>query len=99
MSHQVTAVRAYAAIFAALLALTAITAAVAFLDLGPMNNVVALGIAVLKATLVVLYFMHAKDSPRMTGVVIAAAILWLVILVGLTLADYSGRGWLGIPGR
>ncbi len=99
MSHQVTAVRTYAAIFAALLALTAITAAVAFLDLGPMNNVVALGIAVLKATLVVLYFMHAKDSPRMTGVVIAAAVLWLAILVGLTLADYSGRGWLGIPGR
>ena len=98
MSHQVTAVRTYAAIFAALLALTAITAAVAFLDLGPMNNAVAIGIAVLKATLVVLYFMHAKDSPRMTGVVISAALLWLVILVGLTLADYSGRGWLGIPG-
>jgi len=99
MSHQVTAVRTYAAIFAALLVLTAVTAAVAFVDLGPMNNVVALGIAVLKATLVVLYFMHAKDSPRMTGVVMAAAVLWLVLLVGLTLADYSGRGWLGIPGR
>ena len=98
-SDHVVPVRVYVAVFAALLILTAITTAVAFRDLGPFNNVVALGIAVLKATLVILFFMHVKYSTRLTAIVVAASICWLVILFALTLADYWARGWLGVPGR
>lgn len=99
MSHQVVPVRTYVLIFAALLLLTATTTIVAFQDLGPLNNLVAMGIAVIKATLVVLYFMHAKGSPRLTKLVIAAALLWLVLLFALTLGDYVSRDWLGVPGK
>ena len=99
MSHQVVPVRTYVMIFAVLLALTATTTLVAFRDLGPLNNLAALGIAVIKATLVVLYFMHARGSTRMTKLVIAAALAWLLMLFVLTLGDYFTRGWLGVPGR
>lgn len=99
MSHQVVPVRTYFLIFAALLALTATTTIVAFQDLGPLNNLMAIGIAVIKAVLVVLYFMHAKGSPRLTKLVIAAALAWLVLLFALTLGDYLSRGWLGVPGK
>jgi cytochrome c oxidase subunit IV len=77
------------------MAFTAITVAVAFLDLGPLNNVVMLGIALAKATLVVLYFMHVKYSTRMIPVVVGVGIFWLLVLFGLTMSDYLSRGWLG----
>jgi cytochrome c oxidase subunit IV len=96
-SPHVAAVRTYALVFGALLVMTAITTVVASRDLGPLNNAVALGIAVLKASLVVLYFMHAKGSPRLTKLVIAAALLWLALLFGLTLVDYATREPVGPP--
>ena len=92
LSHPVVPVRTYLLILGALLLLTAITTAVALWNLGSLNDVVAMGIAVLKAALVVLYFMHAKDSPPLTKLVIAAALLWLLILFALTLGDYATRG-------
>ena len=79
--------------FAALMVLTAVTVWVAFYDLGVLNTVIAMTIAVVKATLVVLYFMHLRYSSRLTQVVAAAAILWFVILIVLTLADYFTRTW------
>ncbi len=63
---------------------------------GPLNAVLALTIAVIKATLVVLYFMHVRYSPRLIGLVIAAALFWLAILFALTISDYSTRGWLPV---
>ena len=96
---HVVPVGVYLAVFAALLALTAATTAAASHDLGPLNNVVALGIATLKATLVVLFFMHARYGTRLTPLVIAAGLFWLVILIALSLTDYLTRGWLGVPGR
>ena len=89
----------YVAVFAALLILTAMTTAAAFQDLGPLNNVVALGIAALKATLVVLFFMHVRYGTRLIPLVVAAGLFWLVILIALSLTDYLTRGWLGVPGR
>ena len=89
----------YIAVFAALLVLTAATTAAAFYDLGPMNNVVALGIAGLKATLVVLYFMHVRYGTRLIPLVVAAGLFWLILLIALSLTDYLTRGWLGVPGR
>jgi cytochrome c oxidase subunit 4 len=91
MSTHVVPPRVYLTIFAALLALTATTTAVAFVDLGVMNVVVMLAIAVVKATLVVLFFMHVRYSPRLTGVVVASGFVWFALLVGLTLSDYLTR--------
>ena len=96
MSAHVVPRKVYYAVFVALLVLTAITTAVSFVDLGPWNTVVALGIAFLKATLVALFFMHVKYSPRLTQVIVAGGIFWLAILIALTLSDFVSRGWLPV---
>ena len=93
MSEHVVPKSTYYLIFAVLIACTAITVAVAFVDLGPLNTVVALTIAVLKATLVVLFFMHVKYSTRLTWVVVVGSVFWLGILLALTLSDYATRPW------
>ena len=71
--------------------LTAATVAAAYVNLGAFNIVIALAIASLKATLVVLYFMHARYSPNRTHMVIIAAVFWLAIMLALTLSDYVTR--------
>jgi cytochrome c oxidase subunit IV len=81
----------YIAIFSALLVGTGLTAWAAFQNFGQFNIVIALGIATIKATLVVLYFMHARYSPKRTQLVIVCAIFWLAIMLSLTLADYQTR--------
>ena len=97
MSTHVVPVRTYLLVFAALMLLTAATAWIAFQDLGPLNNVAALGIAALKATLVVLFFMHVKYSPRLIPLAVTAGVFWLLILIGLSLCDYLTRGYLPAP--
>ena len=92
-AEHVVPVPVYVAIFVTLLVLTATTTAVAFLDLGPWNTVVALGIAVIKASLVVLFFMHLKYSPLLNRTVLLGGLFWLAILIGLTLSDFATRGW------
>ena len=94
---HVTPVSAYLAIFGALMVLTIITVAVAWLDLGTLNIAVALAVAVVKASLVVLYFMHLKYSSRLTWVGAGAGFFWLLILFGITMADYGTRGWMTGP--
>lgn len=96
MSGHVAPKSMYYAVFAALMVGTAITVAAAFVDLGALNNVVMLAIAITKATLVVLYFMHVRWSSRLTWVVAASGFFWLMILFGLTMQDYLTRGW--VPG-
>lgn len=99
MPEHIVSPRIYVAVFAVLLLMTATTTAVSFIDLGPWNTVVALGIAVFKATLVVLFFMHVKYSPRLTSTVIVGGLFWLCILIGLTFGDFATRGWLsGVRG-
>jgi cytochrome c oxidase subunit 4 len=85
--------RVYYLIFAALMVGTAITVGVAFVDLGPLNAIVALTIAVLKATLVVLFFMHVRYSTRLTWAVVMGSVFWLGILLALTFSDYLTRSW------
>ena len=94
MSGHVAPTRLYYLIFAALMIGTALTVLVAKFDLGPLNNVVMLTVACTKALLVVLYFMHVRWSTRLTWVVAGAGFAWLVILFGLTMADYMSRGWI-----
>ena len=86
--------RTYFAVFTALLVCTYLTWQVAYFDLGALNTIAALGIAIFKATLVVLFFMHARTSPRLTWLVIISGLFWLGILLVLTASDYLTRGWI-----
>jgi cytochrome c oxidase subunit 4 len=92
MSEKVVSMQTYAIIFATLVVLTVVTYRVSLIDLGVLNIVVALVIAATKASLVALFFMHARWSPRLTQLVIAGSLFWLFILLALTLADYVARG-------
>lgn len=94
--HHVVPKKTYYGVFAVLIVLTVTTAAVSFVDLGVFNVYVALTIAVIKALLVILYFMHVKQSPSLTKVYVGAGFFWLLILLTLTLSDYLSRGWLPI---
>jgi cytochrome c oxidase subunit IV len=96
---HVVSLKIYFAVFATLIVFTAVTVAVAFYDLGPWNTIVAMGIAVTKATLVILYFMHVRYSDRLTRIVVASGFFWLAIMVVLILSDYLSRNWLRVPGR
>src|ERR1700687_6027816 len=97
MSEHIVSVRLYFVIFVALLVGTVLTAWVASINFpGPLNAIVALTIAVIKATLVVLYFMHMRYSPRLIWLVFGAALFWLAIMFALTFSDYSTRGWLPV---
>jgi cytochrome c oxidase subunit 4 len=95
MSATGDTLHTYRAVFVTLILLTAVTVWVAFMDLGAMNNVVALGIATIKATLVLLYFMHVLHSSTLTKVAIAGGIVFFVILVVFVLADTVTRSLLG----
>ena len=94
MSEHILPTRVYYTIFAILLLCTFLTWRIAYFDLGPLNIVAALGIAVFKAVLVVLFFMHAKYSTRLTWVVALAGVFWLGMLLALTMGDYLTRGWV-----
>ena len=93
MSEHVVPVRTYALIFGGLLILTGVTTAVAYIDLGPFNTVVALAIAVCKMLLVILFFMHVRYMPGLTKIVVVAGFFWLAILITFTLSDEFSRGW------
>jgi len=93
VSVHVVPLRVYFVIFASLMILTAVTVAVAYYDLGPLNTIVALVIAVTKAALVILYFMHVRYSPSLTKLVVAGSFLWLFIMLSITMSDYISRGW------
>jgi len=96
MSEHILPTRTYYTIYVALLVCTYLTWQVAVFDLGPLNTVAALTIAVFKAVLVVLFFMHAKYSTKLTWIVIASGVFWLGILLALTLGDYLTRGWIRV---
>jgi cytochrome c oxidase subunit 4 len=94
MSDHVAPKSLYYTVFLALLAGTGLTVAVAFVDMGVMNNVIMLAISMTKASLVILFFMHVRWSTRLTWVVVASGFLWLLILFGMTMTDYLTRTWV-----
>jgi cytochrome c oxidase subunit 4 len=95
MSEHIVSLRVYFTIFLALMVGTALTVWAGLQDFpGRLNVIIALTIAVVKATLVVLYFMHVRYSARLIWVVFTSAIFWLVILFALTFSDYLTRSWL-----
>jgi|HubBroStandDraft_3_1064219.scaffolds.fasta_scaffold943864_1 cytochrome c oxidase subunit 4 len=83
----------YLGVFFALLVGTALTTVVAYIDLGPLNTPIALLIAFIKMTLVILFFMHVKYQPGLTRLAILCAFFWLGIMMTLTLTDELTRGW------
>ncbi|HJV94554.1 MAG TPA: cytochrome C oxidase subunit IV family protein [Albitalea sp.] len=96
MSH-ISPKSTYYAIFGALMALTALTIYVAFQHLGWLNFPVAISIALVKASLVVLFFMHVKYSSKLTKLLVASTFFFLAALFGLTMTDYMSRGWFTSP--
>lgn len=90
----------YVGVFLALMVLTAVTVWVAYFDLGVFSDVVAMGIAITKATLVILFFMHVKGSTKVTKITVVSAFLWLGIFFLLILPDYMARAALiEVPGK
>jgi cytochrome c oxidase subunit 4 len=93
MSEHIIPPRVYLSVFLALVALTVITVIAAHYNFEPFNVIVAVGIAIAKATLVVLFFMHARYAGGLTRIVILSSLAFFFILVFLTFSDYVTRSW------
>jgi cytochrome c oxidase subunit 4 len=93
MADHIASRGTYFTIYAVLMVCTYLTWQVAYFDLGPLNTVAALAIAVFKAVLVILFFMHVRET-RLAWVVIAGGVFWLAILLALTMGDFLTRGWM-----
>jgi cytochrome c oxidase subunit IV len=92
LNHVVSPV-IYIVVATILLIMTAVTAAVSFVDLGTFNAVVALFIACFKASIVVLFFMHVKYSSKLTKLTLFSGLFLFCVLIALTLSDYTTRAW------
>ena len=96
--HHIVSPKVYFTIFAVLMVCTFLTVEAAKVDLNRyfpgLNIIVALGIATLKASLVVLFFMHGKYSPKRTQLVIICSVFWLAIMLFMTMSDYVTRPWI-----
>ena len=99
MSQHVVPTRVYYGVFAALMVLTGVTTWIAYVDLGRFNIYVAMTIAVIKASLVVLFFMHVRYSSKLTKTIVASGVFWLMIMFLMTMSDLATRGWMNVPGR
>jgi len=92
--HHVVPVSVYITIFLSLMVLTALTVFASTKDFGPGNTIIAVSIAALKATLVILFFMHVRYNDNIVRIAVFTGFLWLGIMIVLTLSDYIARGWL-----
>lgn len=99
MSEYIVTKKQYAYVFVVLLVLTFTTTWASYFDLGKLNVVVALVIATIKASLVVLFFMHVYWVSKLNKIVVVSGVAWLVLLLWLTLTDIVTRGWLPFPGK
>ena len=99
MSQPKVSIKTYTLTWISLLALTLATSLIAFVDLGKFSLAVALVIAAMKASLIAMFFMHALYGSKLVRVVLCGGIIWFLILISLTLADYISRGWLPFPGK
>ena len=84
--------RTYFTIYAVLMVCTFLTWQIAYFDLGALNTIAALTIAVVKAVLVMLFFMHVRHT-RLAWTAVAGSVFWLAILLALTMSDFLTRGW------
>ncbi len=91
---HVVPLKIYFTVFFSLMVLTALTVMAAFVDLGAVNNIVALAIACTKASLVILFFMHVRYSDRLVQLSVVTGLLFVLILMAFTLADPMTRAWV-----
>ena len=100
MAEHVVSRKTYIVVWVALMALMVLTAGLSRIDLGEWSTVVAMVIAVIKALLVILFFMHVRyEDQKITLVVVIAGFFWLGILLALSMTDYLSRGYLGVAGH
>lgn len=100
MAEVVVSRKTYVLVWIVLMCLTALTAAVSFVNLGEWSGVVAIAIACTKALLVALFFMHLRyEHQKMAWVVALAGFFWLSILLFLSTTDYVTRNFLPVPGK
>lgn len=97
-THTVSA-KTYAFTWLSLLGLTLLTTLLAYIDLGWFSTFLAVGLAVLKASLIAAFFMHVLFDSKIVKVILAGGIVWFLILMSLTLGDYLTRGWIPFPGK
>jgi cytochrome c oxidase subunit 4 len=97
--HHIVPKRVYFAVFFTLIVMTWVTAWVSTIDLGHLNIFVALSIAIFKASLVILFFMHVKYGTKLTKMIVLAGLYWLILLLFIAMADLWTRTWMGVPGR
>jgi cytochrome c oxidase subunit IV len=97
--HHIVPKRVYFLVFFTLIAMTWITAYVSTIDLGRLNIYVALSIAIFKASLVILFFMHVKYGTKLTKMIVLAGLYWLILVLFIAMLDLWTRNWMGVPGR
>ncbi len=94
VEHHIVSPMEYTLVFATLLLFTGITVGAAYIDLpGPLNPIVALGIASFKAVVVILFFMHVKYQSRLVKMTVGAGFFTFLVLITMTLTDYMSRAW------
>jgi cytochrome c oxidase subunit 4 len=91
--HHIVSPIQYSMVFGALLVGTALTVIAAYINLGALNPVLALGIACTKAVIVILFFMHVKYQSRLVKMTVAAGFFTFIVLITMTLTDYMSRAW------
>ncbi len=91
--HHIVSPVQYAMVFGTLLIGTAITVAAAYVNLGALNPVIALGIACTKAVIVILFFMHVKYQSRLIKMTVGAGFFTFLVLIIMTMSDYISRAW------
>lgn len=99
MQQHIISLRTNLIVYVALLVLLALTIGGAYLDLGRLNFALAMAIAATKATLIALFFMHARFTGRLMQMFAISGLVWLGIMIVLTLGDFLGRGWVHILGK
>ncbi|HEY8997348.1 MAG TPA: cytochrome C oxidase subunit IV family protein [Edaphobacter sp.] len=91
--HHIIGPSTYIMVYVSLLILTGVTVGAAFIDLGVLNPIIAVGIACIKATVVILFFMHVFYQSRLIKLTVAAGFFTFLILITMTLSDYISRAW------
>jgi cytochrome c oxidase subunit 4 len=97
--HHIASIGTYVAVWLALVAFTLLTVFAASRDFGVLNTAIALGIAITKASMVVLIFMGLRHNTPLTKMIAVSGFIWILILFGIGMTDYLTRAWIGVPGR
>ena len=97
MPEHIVEKKIYYKVFGGLMVLLGATVAISYIHLGKLNVIAALTIAVIKAVLIILYFMHVRYSSRLLWIFVGAGFFWLGILFALSFSDFLTRGWLPLP--